>query len=475
MNIEEFRDHAHELVDWMADYLSEIEKYPVKSQSKPGEIKSSLPDQPPMAGEDFSIIFQDFQNKIMPGITHWQSPNFFSYFPANSSYPSVLGEMLTASLGVQGMIWETSPAAAELEEIVLNWLKQMCGLPDNFHGVIQDTASTSSLVALLSAREKITNYGINENGFSDQKFRIYCSTEAHSSIEKAVKIAGYGKKSLVKLAVDENLALDPVKLEKQIIDDLSNDYIPVCVVSALGTTGTAAIDPIYEIAEICKKYNIWHHIDAAYAGSALVLEKYRPLIKGIESADSYVFNPHKWMFTNFDCSAYFVKDKEALIRSFEILPEYLKTNQDSQVNNYRDWGIQLGRRFRSLKLWFVLRSFGVDGIKEKISDHILWANWLAGELDQHKNFQLHKPQNFALVCFRLNPEAFSNQKLRNDLSKKLLDRINSGGKIYMSHTKVNGEFTFRLVAGQTYLTKNHIEKAWKLIREQTEKMIYEFK
>ena len=469
MDRDEFRKFGYELIDWIAEYYDTIENHPVKSRVKPREVMDKLPPNPPNAGESFENIMEDFKNIILPGITHWQSPNFFAYFPANSSMPSILAELLTSALAVQGMVWETSPAATELEELVMNWLKEMTGIPVYFHGVIQDTASTATLVALLSAREKITSFDVNESGFQSNKYRVYCSTEAHSSIEKAVKVAGFGRKSLRRIQVDEQLRMIPEELEKYIQSDIKNGFIPACVVSAIGTTGTVAIDPLQSVAEICKKYSVWHHVDAAYAGSAMIIEENRKFIEGIEEADSYVFNPHKWMFTNFDCSAYFVKDKEILIRTFEIMPEYLKTAADNQVNNYRDWGIQLGRRFRALKLWFVIRSMGVEGIKEKIRNHITWAKEFAEEIRKEKHFEIHEPQNLGLVCFRLHLPSVPDQEKRNQINKRFLETINNTGKAYLSHTKVHGEFTLRFVVAQTNVTRDHVWNAWKMIKEIAEK------
>ena len=465
MNIEEFRKHGHELIDWICEYYKGIENFPVKSRVQPGEIKSWLPKSPPESGEDFKQIMSDFEEKILPGITHWQSPNFFAYFPANSSRPSVLAELLTATLGVQGMVWETSPAATEMEEVVMNWLKEMTGLPSSFHGVIQDTASTATLVAILSARERITEFQVNQIGFLTNKYRIYCSEEAHSSIDKAAKIAGFGKQALTKIETDEALRMIPEKLEEAIKNDIYEGLIPTCVVSAIGTTGTVAIDPLQEIATICKRYKVWHHVDAAYAGSAMVLEENRKYLQGIEEADSFVFNPHKWMFTNFDCSAYFVKDRDSLVKTFEIMPEYLKTGRDEQVNNYRDWGIQLGRRFRALKLWFVIRTFGVEDIKEKIRNHISWAGELAGEIRKDKSFILHEPQNLGLICFRLALPGIENLEERNKINMEFLDSINKTGKAYLSHTKVKEEFTLRMSVSQTDVTRDHVFKTWELIKQ----------
>ncbi len=380
MNNAEFRMWAHKLADQMADYYENIGAYPVKSKVKPGDIFAQLPSSAPAISEDMTQIMSDFESIIMPGITHWQSPSFFAYFPANGSYPSILAEMLTASLGAQCMVWDTSPAAAELEEMMMNWLKSMTGLPADWHGVIQDTASTSTLAALLSAREKISGYGINDSGFSgNEKLRVYCSTETHSSVEKAVKIAGIGRKNLVKIATDSLFRMDASLLRKAILADMDAGFTPLCVVATMGTTGCTAIDPLKEISTICIETGTWLHVDAAYGGTALLLPEYRWMIEGIEKADSFVFNPHKWMFTNFDCSAYFVKDKEALLRTFEILPEYLKTATRGLVNDYRDWGIPLGRRFRALKLWFVIRSYGITKLQEMVREHIRIARWLGQE------------------------------------------------------------------------------------------------
>jgi len=464
MDSKQFRKYAHQFVDWMADYFENIEEYPVKSQVEPGEIFEQVPNEPPEQCESMEDIFKDFQEIIMPGITHWQSPNFFAYFPANNSYPSILAEMLTATLGAQCMKWETSPAAAELEENMMNWLKQMIGLPDYFQGVINDTASSATLVAILSAREKYSEFQINESGFAENNLRVYCSSETHSSIEKAVKIAGIGKNNLIKIDVDHKLAMNPEALDEAIQTDFESGKKPICVVVTLGTTGTTAIDPLKEIAGICKKRNIWLHVDAAFAGSALVLEDYRWMIEGIEQVDSFVFNAHKWLFTNFDCSAYFVKDKTVLVKTLQIIPEYLKTKTLGQVNDYSDWGIQLGRRFRALKLWFVIRSFGVRGLQDKLRHHIYLAHKLMQLIVSEDHFELMAPVNFNLVCFRYNPGNLSIDQL-NEANQKLLEKINSSGKIYLSHTKINGQFTMRFGVGQTHVEEGHVLGAWDFIKK----------
>jgi aromatic-L-amino-acid decarboxylase len=464
MDAKEFRRQAYLMVDWMADYLETVENLPVKSQVEPYQIFNQLPSSPPVTSESMETIFEDFKNIILPGITHWQSPNFFAYFPANNSYPSILGEMLTAALGSQCMIWETSPAAAELEEVTMNWLKEMTGLPSHWEGVIQDSASSSTLAAILSARERASEFSINEQGFtSKEKFRIYCSTETHSSVDKAVKIAGLGRINLKKIGVDKNFALNPEALEQAIVQDLSNGFNPMCVVATLGTTSSTAIDPVEKIADICNKYNIWLHIDGAFAGTALLLPEFRWMIKGIEKADSFVFNPHKWMFTNFDCSAFFVKDKEPLLRTFEILPEYLRTTTRGKVNDYRDWGVQLGRRFRALKLWFVIRNFGVGGLQEKIRLHIGLGQHFAQLVENHPEFEILAPHPFSVVCFRYMPEGVNEMDRINALNELLLKSINNTGKAYITHTRLGNKYTLRMVIGQTNVTKQHVDAAWELI------------
>lgn len=468
MNREKFRKYGHELIDWVADYLENAEKYPVKSTVQPGEIKAQLPSSPPAHPEEMDRILEDFNRIIMPGITHWQHPGWFAYFPANNSPASILGELLAAGLGTQGMVWQTSPAATELEEVVMDWLRQMIGLPEGYAGVIQDTASTATLCALLTAREKITGFRVNDEGFGET-LRVYASREAHSSVDKGVKIAGYGKKNLVHIPVDDEFAMIPGELERAIENDLKAGLKPACVVATVGTTSSGAVDPLKPIGEICQKYGLWLHVDAAYAGTAAILPEKRWVLEGAELADSLVFNPHKWMLTNFDCSAFFVKDPEILTRTFEIHPEYLKTGVDAVVKNYRDWGIQLGRRFRALKLWFVLRSYGVEGIKKIIRRHIHLAELFRDELRQDRRFEILAPVYFSLVCFRLNdgrPEADLNE-----LNRKLLEAVNSTGKLFMTHTTLNGKYTLRLVVGQRTTEERHVRQALDIIRQKADELL----
>lgn len=459
-----FREQAHKLVDWMADYMENVADLPVKSQVAPGSILAQLPEEAPTESEDFQQVFEDFQKIILPGITHWQSPNFHAYFPGNSSYPSILGEMLTSTMAAQCMIWETSPAAAELEERVMDWLKPLMGIPESWSGCIQDTASTATLAALLTAREQVCDYAINKEGFYNvERQRYYCSSETHSSIDKAVKILGGGEQNLVKVASDEKLAMIPSKLEEAIADDIALGMKPTAVVVAIGTTGTLAIDPLLEIGKVCKKYNVWLHVDAAYAGTALLLPEYHWMIEGIEMADSFVFNPHKWMFTNFDCTAYYVRDKEALLNTFEILPEYLKTKTRGKVNDYRDWGVPLGRRFRALKLWFVIRDFGIGGIQKRLREHISYAKWLKDQVESNDNFEIVIEPVLNLVCFRYVSKELNDVQI-DSMNERLIAQINSGGKAYLTHTKIHGKYAIRMVMAQTYLKLDHIKSTWEVIQ-----------
>lgn len=466
MQIEDFRENAHKVVDWMADYLENVRQYPVKSQAQPGEIKAQLPSAAPVEGEDFGVILSDFEKTIVPGITHWQHPSFHAYFPANSSPPSVLAEMLTATLAAQCMSWQTSPAAAELEERVMNWLGGMIGLPDEYAGVIQDTASTATLCSILTAVEVATDFEVNEHGLREApRFAVYCSTETHSSIEKAVKIAGLGRESLRKVAVDDKFAMDPTALEEAIRHDRQAGIVPLCVIATIGTTSSTAVDPLRLIGEICQRHHIWLHVDAAYAGTALLLPEFRWMIDGIEYVDTFVFNPHKWMFTNFDCSAYFVRDVSALVRTFEILPEYLKTAEGDRVNNYRDWGIQLGRRFRALKLWFVIRSYGINGLQTLVLKHLDLTKKMVEWIEADPNFEILAPVPLGVICFRYRPDKIKDNSELNRLNEELLERINATGKLYLTHTKLNGVYSLRFVTGQTQVELSDIEKAWKTITQ----------
>jgi aromatic-L-amino-acid/L-tryptophan decarboxylase len=468
MDAAEFRKHGHEIIDWIADYLDNPEDYPVLSRSLPGEIRKQLPENPPEDGEPMDQILQDFRRIILPGITHWNHPRFFAYFPANNSGPSILGELLSAGLGVNAMLWQTSPAATELEETVMQWLAELIGLPEGFQGVIQDTASTATLCALICARERVSCHSINQMGpdglAGAGSLRIYTSTEAHSSVLKGAKIAGFGSENVVLVETDENLAMDTECLDRRIGMDLAGGLVPCCICATVGTTSSTAIDPLVAIGKIAKNHGLWLHVDAALAGSAAIVPEFRWIFDGIEAADSMVFNPHKWLLTNFDCSAYFVRDPEHLQRTMAINPEYLKTNQDDRVNNFRDWGIPLGRRFRALKLWFVLRNYGAVRLREIISEHIGLAKEFAGWVVQSKEWEILAPVPLNTVCFRWNPGGLDEEDLEI-LNKSLLDRINAEGTIYLTHTKLKKKFALRLAIGQTGTRQRHIREAWEKLQE----------
>ena len=474
MDIQDFRRHAHEVVDWMADYMESVRSLPVVPRTQPGEIQNLLPESPPEHGEPFETIMEDFRNLIVPGMTHWNHPGWFAYFPANTSPPSVLAEMLTAAIGAQCMSWQTSPAATELEQVVMEWLRGMLGLPAGFTGVIQDTASTATLVALLTAREKATDYAFSEKGAAAEgagRLTVYASTQIHSSIDKGVKMAGLGLDHLRKIPVDDAYAMIPDALEESIQRDLDQGLRPCCVTAVVGSTSSTAIDPLEPIGEICERYNVWLHVDAAYAGTAAILPEKRSILNGIERADSFVFNPHKWMFTNFDCSVYFVKDVDALLRTLSTTPEYLRTTHDQDVANFRDWGIQLGRRFRALKLWFVIRTYGVEGIRRILRNHIQLAQEFATWVGEHMDFEVMAPVKFGLVCFRYRPaKEHLDEAALEQRNARLLEAVNETGRVHLTHTKLEGRYVIRMSIGQLRTTREEVEEAWRLFVEKAEEL-----
>jgi aromatic-L-amino-acid/L-tryptophan decarboxylase len=464
MDQETFRREAHRLVDWMADYLLEVERYPVRAQVKPGEIAARLRAAPPHAAEPFADIVADFERVVLPGMTHWQHPNFFAYFPGNSSPPSVLAEMLTATLGAQCMLWQTSPAATEMETRVLDWLRQMIGLPEGFVGVIQDTASSATLCAILCARERATEWRAKEEGLGAcPKLTFYTSEEAHSSVEKAITIAGVGRCRLRLIPTDEQFAMRPELLDIAIREDRAHGLVPAGVVATLGATGVGAIDPLRPIAEICRAENLYLHVDAAWAGSALLLEEQRWMIEGIEQADSFVFNPHKWLLTNFDCSAHFVRQPDQLVRTLGILPHYL-TSRETDVIDYRDWGVPLGRRFRALKLWFVIRAYGIEKLKVILRGHIALAKELASQIEAEPDFELTTPASLALLTFRCRPAGLDEAAL-DALNERLLHALNDSGRVYLTQTRVRGRYVIRFAIGQRTTTRRHVQAAWDWIKE----------
>jgi len=467
MTPEDFRRHGKFVVDWIADYYQNLESYPVLSQVQPGQIRAAFPAEPPLQGETFETILRDVDKLILPGVTHWQSPNFFAYFPSNTSGPSILAELLSAGLGVQGMLWATSPACTELETHVLDWLVDMLGLPAKFKsndsggGVIQDTASSATLCALLAARERATGYRSNEHG-CDGRLVAYTSNQAHSSVEKAVKIAGLGRENLRLIDVDENFALRPEALTRQIEQDREAGLMPSFVCATVGTTSSNAIDPVSEIGRICRESGLWLHVDAAMSGTAALCPEYQYIHDGVELADSYAFNPHKWMFTNFDCNCFYVADRAALIKTLSVLPEYLRNQatESGAVIDYRDWHIQLGRRFRALKLWFVIRYYGIEGLRHHLKRHIELAQNFAKWVKESGRFELAAPAPLNLVCFRHTGGDVIN--------RKLLDRLNRSGHMYLTHTTLNGQYSLRFCVGQAQTEARHVLEAWRMIQETAE-------
>jgi aromatic-L-amino-acid decarboxylase len=473
MELEEFRREAHRLADWMADYLAEVERYPVRAQVKPGEIAARLPAAPPQAAAPFADIVADFERVVLPGMTHWQHPSFFAYFPGNSSPPSVLAEMLTATLGAQCMLWQTSPAATEMETRVLDWLRQMIGLPDGFVGVIQDTASSATLCAILTARERATDWRANEEGLGAcPPLAFYTSEEAHSSVEKAITIAGLGRRQLRLIPTDENFAIRPDLLEAAIREDRAHGLVPAGVVASLGATGVGAIDPLQPIAEICRAENLYLHVDAAWAGSALLLQEQRWMIEGVEQADSFVLNPHKWLLTNFDCSAHFVREPDQLVRTLSILPHFLTSREGSAVIDYRDWGVPLGRRFRALKLWFVIRAYGIERLQVLLREHIALAKELASQIEAEPDFELTTPASLALLTFRYRPPGLDEAAL-DALNERLLHALNDSGRVYLTQTRTRGRYVIRFAIGQRTTTRNHVQRAWQLIQKMARSHVHE--
>jgi aromatic-L-amino-acid/L-tryptophan decarboxylase len=463
MSPDEFRRYGRAVVDWIADYHERIESFPVLSRSAPGEVRAALPDKPPERGETFEAMLADVEKIILPGITHWQSPKFHAFFPGNSSYPAVLGELMSAGFSVQGMLWSTSPACTELETHVLDWVATMLGLPQSFlssstgGGVIQDSASSAQLCAVLAGRERATNFASNAHG-CEGKLVAYTSSQAHSSIEKAVKIAGIGAENLRLIEVDETFAMKPEHLARAIEEDKKLGLIPCFVAATVGTTSSNAIDPVRRIGEICSEHGIWLHVDAAMAGTAAICPEFRHIHDGIEHADSYCFNPHKWMFTNFDCDCFYVADRKSLIQTLSVLPEYLrnKATESGAVIDYRDWHVPLGRRFRALKLWFVIRHYGVEGLQHHVREHVGLAQEFRSWVANDDLFELAAPVPLNLVCFRV--------KGGDELNQKLMDEVNRSGELFISHTKLDGKLTLRFCVGQTRTERRHVEGAWKLFQ-----------
>ncbi|HEX9962422.1 MAG TPA: pyridoxal-dependent decarboxylase [Pyrinomonadaceae bacterium] len=467
---EDFRRFGHEIVDWIADYFERLEDFPVLSQNQPNDLKNALPTQAPERGEDFAKVLKDVEKLILPAVTHWNHPNFHGLFSTSTSSVGVFGEMLSAAFDMKAMLWRTSPASTELEEVVLDWLRQMMALPAEFKGIIYDTASVSTLHAIAVAREKL-NLSIREDGMSGRDdlplLRVYCSEHVHSSIDKAVILLGLGQKSLRKIPAGERFEMLPEKLAEAVEEDRRNGFLPFCVVATVGTTSSSSVDPVERIADVCEKHNLWLHVDTAYAGSTAIVPEFREYFKGMNRADSIVTNPHKWLFTPFDLSVLYVRDLDLLKKTFSLVAEYLKVTES--VTNQMDYGIQLGRRFRSLKLWFVMRYFGQQGLIERLREHCRLAKLFASWVDESDNFELVAPVPFALVCFRAAPEGLAEAEL-DALNEKIMNDINASGAAYLSHTKLGGKFTLRLSVGSIRVEERHIRKVWDLLNEKIKEL-----
>ena len=464
MDPEAFRREAHRVADWIADYLADPGRYPVLSRVSPGDIARALPAEAPAAGEPFARIFEDFERIILPGVTHWNHPGFFAYFAITGSAPGVLAEFLSAALNVQAMLWRTSPAATELEEVTLAWLRRLVHLPDDFEGVIYDTASISTLHALAAARERLVPHVRAQGLTGAARYRIYCSDQTHSSIDKAVILLGFGHDALRKIPADRDFRMRVDALTTAIAEDRASGWTPIAVVATVGTTSSTSCDPVPEIATVCERERLWLHVDAAYAGVAAMVPGYERILDGAARADSIVLNPHKWLFTPFDLSVLYTRDMNGLRAAFSLTPEYLKTPDAATVRNLMDTGIQLGRRFRALKLWMVLRHFGADGLRARLAEHMRLARLFAGWVDEADDFERVAPVPFSVVCFRaVPPELRDNDAALDDLNSRLVDEINAGGEVFVSHTRLDGRYVIRLAIGNLRTTEHHVRHAWSLL------------
>ena len=477
MEPSEFRRHGHALVEWIAEYLSAPERYPVLPRVAPGDVRKSLPSSAPERGESFDAIFADFERVLVPALTHWNHPGFMAYFAISASAPGVLAEFLAAALNQQAMLWRTSPASTELEEVSLGWLRQLMGLPDAFEGVIYDTASISSLHALAAARESAVP-GVRNQGLAGRPelpgLCVYCSEHAHSSIDKAVILLGLGHQALRHIPADDQFRMRADALQASIARDRAANLIPVAVVATAGTTSTTSVDPIRDIADVCRRENIWLHVDASYAGVTAIMPEYRAHFDGWEDADSVVVNPHKWLFTPMDLSAFYCRRMDVVREAFSLVPEYLRTAEGARgVRNLMDTGIQLGRRFRSLKLWMVLRHFGAEGIRAALAEHIRLARLFAQWVDEDAQFERLAPVPFSVVCFRARPRAMATAPVAelDAFNQRLLDAVNASGDVFLSHTRVKGVLALRVAIGHLDTGERHIARAWELLRQHTAQLL----
>ncbi len=468
MDPESFRRYGHQVVDWIAEYLAHPEAWPVLPRLSPGDIRAALPASPPEKPEPMPEILADFDRIIAPATTHWNHPGFFAYFAITGSGPGILGEALAAALNVNAMLWRTGPSATELEEVALDWLRQILGLPEGFDGTINDTASSSTLYALAAAREAAPDLRVREAGLAGRpelpRLRIYCSEEAHSSVDKAAITLGLGLEGVTRIATDAEYRMDVEALERAITEDRERGIRPIAVVATVGTTSTTSIDPVPAIAELCEREGLWLHVDAAYGGSIAAIPERRDVLAGAERADSLVVNPHKWLFTPADCSVLYTRRPDVLKRAFSLVPEYLKVPEGEEVRNLMDYGVALGRRFRALKLWFVLRYFGAEGIAARLRRHILLASRFASWVDAAEDFERLAPTPMSVVVFRSRPKGMDDEAALDEHNARLLERVNATGEVFMSHTRAKGKYALRLAIGNLHTTESHVERAWALLR-----------
>lgn len=461
---DEFRAHAHRAVEWIADYLEHPERFPVLARTRPGDVARALPAAPPPTGETLDEIMADVNRVILPGITHWNHPSFFAYFAISASAPGILGEMIAAALDTNAMLWRTSPAATELEMVALDWLRQLLGLPPGWFGVINDTASISTMLALAAARER-TGLDIRERGMAGRTdvpaLRVYCSEQAHSSVDKGAITLGIGHENVVHIPVDDAFRMRPDTLAAMVADDRARGHLPMAVIATVGTTGTTSVDPVPDIADICERESIWLHVDGAYGGVAGLVPELRHHMNGVERADSLVVNPHKWLFTPVDCSAFWVRDRTVLHRAFTLVPEYLATPEQDDVVNLMDYGVQLGRRFRALKLWMVLRTFGADGLAARLRAHCELAREFASWVESEPGWEVMAPVPFSVVCFRYAPSGVDDP---DTLNARILKTVNASGEAFLSHTRLGDRYALRLAIGNIRTGRPHVERVWDALR-----------
>ncbi len=474
MPADEFRKFGYQLIDWIADYLDNVEKYPVLPNIKPGDIRKKLPSSPPEKSEGMEKILSDVDKIILPGVTHWNHPGFMAYFNSSSSGPGILAELLSAAFNTNGMLWRTNPSSAELEQHTLQWLREMLGMPEGFWGIIYDTASTASMHAIAAARQH-AGIKVREKGLAGRndvaKLRLYASEQAHSSIDKSAITLGIGLDALRKIPTDNEFRMIPEELDRAIQEDKKNGWLPFCVVATVGTTSTTSIDPVDKIADICERENLWLHVDGAHGGTAAIIPEMQWILKGTERADSFLVNPHKWLFHPVDITAFYTRKPDVLKRAFSLVADYLKTSEANDVDNYMDYGIQLGRRFRALKLWFVIRYFGVEGLRNRLRYHLYLGKEFTKWVDAHPDFERMAPVPMSTICFRLHPNNLDDEKDIEDLNLRFFNELDTSGDIMVSHTRLNGKYVLRVNMSGLRMELRHIEKAWKIIRSKAEEIL----